>query len=624
MHDQPFPSRRYPISAHLGRVIFAAGMTVALVFSSILLVLEYRHETAQIEEHFGIAKKSVLPRVAAALAENDRARAAALLEAVIDSTHVAAAEVRVAGASIAAVGARPPKNMMIARAFPLVPPGAAQGVPVGAPVGVLEVVIDRRRLLKDMRTLALVVVPVNILWVLAVAGFVFWAVDRRVARPLGALGRYARELGAQELSTPFNLPNRRKDAPDELDDLVAAFNAMRLRLGAALDADQTRADDAETFAARAFEYLADALIVIGADGVVRRVNPAAARMFGYAAEEMIGANVSILMPEPHRSAHDGYLARYRQTGKTNIIGQGRELEGRRKDGKIFPIDLTVAEIAGGREQLFIGAMRDLTERKRIEEEMVIAAQKARVADRTKKDFLAIMNHELRTPLNAVLGYAELMRMEAFGPLDNERYKEYLENIHRSGAHLLDLINDILDVSEIEAGRMTLREETLDPAELCRDLMRLTAARADKGGVRVENRCPGGLPQFTADERRIKQILLNLLGNAIKFNNPGGTAAIAARLAPDRAMTFVVADGGIGMTKEQLARALSPFGQADTGLDRRYEGTGLGLPLTRGLVELHGGTMTIESAPGQGTTVTVRLPPERTVPAAAPEPRPGGG
>ena len=442
------------------------------------------------------------------------------------------------------------------------------------------------------------------MYVESVAGRGAFAMDVRIIRPDGRL-RWIHTQAVVE-----------RDAAGRATRLIGTAQDITERV-----ALEEARDDAEVFAQRAVEYLADALIVIGLDGGIRRVNPAAERMFGYAAAEMIGANVNILMPEPHKSAHDGYLSRYRQTGQANIIGQGRELTARRKNGTLFPVDLTVAEIMGSRERLFIGTLRDLTERRQAEQQLIVASQKAEVANRAKSDFLAIMGHELRTPLNAVLGYADLMRMQAFGPIGSPRYAEYLDIIHASGGHLLELINDILDVSAIEAGKVALREETLDAQQLCRDALRLVAPRADKGKVRVENRCPGGLPQFTADERRMKQILLNLLANAVKFTDAGGSATVAARLGSDRAMTFIVSDTGVGMSEAEAARALEPFGQADTGLSRKYEGSGLGLPLTKGLVELHGGTLTIDSAPGRGTVVTVCLPPERTRTAIAPEARP---
>lgn len=617
------------IAAFLCKLVLAASLAATVLVSGILIFIEYRQGMDQIEEHLGIVARTHVPVIADYARRGDQDRLRHSLEDIVAVPHIAWAEARAGdGTMIARAGTAPKEATAVRRVFSLV----HRNDDPNAPVGALEVAASLKDVYARTRKTAWIVIPFNAAWTLLLAGLIFRLARERVTRPLEALARYAREFKTDDLYIPLRLPGRRAGTPDEIADLETALNAMRGRLRAVHMEEQSRAADleaevhararqlaaseqslrdAEIFAHRAVEYLADALIVIGPDGIIRRVNPAAERMFGYAAKDLIGANVNLLMPEPHRSAHDGYLARYRQTGQTTIIGQGRELTARRKDGALFPVDLTVAEMKGGQEQLFIGTLRDLTERKKTEQALIEAARKAETADRTKKDFLAVMSHELRTPLNAVLGYTDLMRMHTFGPIGNPRYAEYLDIIHTSGTHLLDLINDILDVSAIEAGMLALREDALDPQALCRDAIRLIAPRAEKGGVRVETRCPGGLPALMADERRIKQILLNLLSNAVKFTPTGGSAAVAARLAPDRAMVFEVADTGIGMNEAEAAKALEPFGQIDTRLSRKYEGAGLGLPLTKSLVELHGGALTIHSAPGQGTTVTVRLPPERT-------------
>ncbi len=628
MSEERRPKRR--IAAYFGLLVLSASLAATFAVSGAMILLEYRHGLDQIEEHLAIVGDSHAPAIANALKFGDQDGIQTLLEGIVALPHVRSVEMRSASGSVAAAGA-PIAGQADIRMFPLKIFRDGQDVALGE----MTVAVDHDEIHASIQETALIVVPVNAAWTLLLAALIFRLAERRIARPLEALARHARDFKQDDLFVPLRLPERGDGPPDEIDQLETALNAMRLRLRAAHMESQFRADeletavhertrklhDAEVFAQRAVEYLADALIVIGLDGGIRRVNPAAERMFGYAAAEMIGANVNVLMPEPHKSAHDGYLSRYRRTGQTNIIGQGRELTARRKDGTLFPVDLTVAEIMGSRERLFIGTLRDLTERRQAEQQLVVASQKAEVANRAKSDFLAIMSHELRTPLNAVLGYTDLMRTQAFGPIDNPRYAEYLDIIHASGGHLLELIGDILDVSAIEAGTVVLREEALDAQQLCRDALRLVAPRADKGKVRLENRCPGGLPRFAADERRMKQILLNLLANAVKFTDAGGSAAVAARLGADRAMTFIVSDTGIGMSETEAAHALHPFGQADTRLSRKYEGSGLGLPLTKGLVELHGGTLTIDSAPGRGTVVTVRLPPERTQAAIAPEARP---
>ena len=237
-----------------------------------------------------------------------------------------------------------------------------------------------------------------------------------------------------------------------------------------------------------------------------------------------------------------------------------------------------------------------------------------MANRTKSDFLANVSHELRTPLNAILGFSDLMRQCAFGD-PGPIYRDYAGNIHDSGRHLLDLINDILDVSVIEAGRLTLQEETVPVADVTEAAVRLVRVRAAEGRVRIADGTRDSRLSLRADRRRLKQVLVNLLSNAVKFTPEGGEVAVAVAVAGDGAPTLTVQDTGIGMTAADVARALERFGQVDSGMARTHEGTGLGLPLTKALVEAHGGTLAIDSTPGVGTTVTVRFPAERVAPTA---------
>jgi signal transduction histidine kinase len=226
-----------------------------------------------------------------------------------------------------------------------------------------------------------------------------------------------------------------------------------------------------------------------------------------------------------------------------------------------------------------------------------------------------MSHELRTPLNAVLGFSETMQMETFGPLGSPRYKEYLGSIYDSGAHLLSLINDILDISRFDAGHSELNEDIFDPAAKIVDTMRMVEVQAAKAKVALVADIAPDLPHLNADRRRIRQILLNLLSNALKFTQPGGTVTVRAIQTTD-GFVLQVTDTGIGIAAHDFAKALEPFGQVDSSLARKYEGTGLGLPLTRLMAELHGGSLVLESLPGQGTTVTVTLPAWRLVPKAS--------
>jgi PAS domain S-box-containing protein len=258
------------------------------------------------------------------------------------------------------------------------------------------------------------------------------------------------------------------------------------------------------------------------------------------------------------------------------------------------------------------ASTDITERKMAEDALHEAKVQAEIASRAKSELLANMSHELRTPLNAIIGFSSSIKEETYGPIGHEKYKEYIDDISGSGQHLLELINDILDVSAIEAGMLELSEEELKVGDLADSSIRLVKHRADQGDVRLSADIDADLPALFADERRMKQIFLNLLSNAVKFTPPEGLVSLTASVDGRRGHVFKVIDTGSGMDAAGLAKAMTQFGQVDRGVARRHEGTGLGLPLTRGLVELHGGTLEVASAKGEGTTVEVRFPPERVI------------
>jgi signal transduction histidine kinase len=257
---------------------------------------------------------------------------------------------------------------------------------------------------------------------------------------------------------------------------------------------------------------------------------------------------------------------------------------------------------------------DITGLKRAEAGLMAAKEQAEQANRAKSMFLANMSHELRTPLNAISGFSEIIQEELFGPLGDPHYSEYARDIHASGQHLLSIINDILDLSRIEEGMDELEESEhaiVDAIEACLPLVRERSAAAR---VRIELDIAAGLPRVIIDLRRVKQILINLLSNAIKFTEAGGNITILAAMAEGGSLEIAVRDNGIGMRPEDISRALEPFGQIDSSLARRYEGTGLGLSLARKLVEAHGGRLLINSELGVGTNVRMLLPPDHLVKA----------
>ena len=250
--------------------------------------------------------------------------------------------------------------------------------------------------------------------------------------------------------------------------------------------------------------------------------------------------------------------------------------------------------------------------------LATAKEQAELANRAKSEFLANMSHELRTPLNAIIGFSEIMKDELSGPMNNPYYKEYVRDIYASANHLLEVINDILDVSKVEAGKIELQESVVELDNAIQSAIRLVIERAGEADVTIEFSPSPDLPRLYADARRVKQMLLNLLSNAVKFTPAGGRVTIEVKSAGD-GVTISVADTGIGIAADKMALVFTPFAQVDGSLKRKYEGTGLGLSLTKGLIEIHGGSIVLESAPEQGTTVSLWFPSERIITDNADQP-----
>ena len=381
-----------------------------------------------------------------------------------------------------------------------------------------------------------------------------------------------------------------------------------------VEVDMRRATDEELRKfARAVEQSPNMVFITDLDGAIQYVNPRFLELTGYTASEVVGRTPRVIKspdtdPAVHKDIWDSILA--------GRVWRG-EIKDRCKDGSSFWAEAVISPIRDpkGRITHFVAMHDDITDRKVAEIATQEARHMAEIANRAKTEFLSSMSHELRTPLNAIIGFSSLL---LDGPLacQEGKHREYLDHINSSGQHLLELINDILDVSAIEAGSLNLQEEEVDIGDIVEASVRIVLPRAEASGVTVAGLAEGTYPRLRADARRLKQVLLNLLSNAVKFTPAGGAVACAAEIDPDGWLAVTVSDNGIGMTRDQLAIALTRFGQVDSSLARKHEGTGLGLPLTKGLVEAHGGEFRIASEKGKGTKACFRLPPDRLADVAA--------
>ena len=425
--------------------------------------------------------------------------------------------------------------------------------------------------------------------------------------------------------------------------MALAMTAVIALLTWYVERQQARRDEDQAKLARAsrrirgiLESMVDAVVTIDAHGRIETFNPAAERMFGYAEAEVVGRSVNILLPENFRAGHDRHIAGYRPDAGSRIIGNDREVRALRRDGTTFPMNLAVSELRLGnadgeradgaraegegadREgaekagtRVFVGVIRDITKRKQQEAELIASKSQAELANRAKSEFLANMSHELRTPLNAIIGFSEILDSEFFGKL-NDRQKACAKDIHDSGKHLLDIVNAVLDMSKIEAGRYQLNEEVIDPGEALVQCLMMVRDRAQDGGVDLCNGVDDGLPNVWVDRRAFKQVVMNLLSNAVKFTPSGGSVTLTARVEEDGGLAVSVTDTGIGISPEFMRDMFQPFRQADNTASRQFEGTGLGLAISKNFMELHGGSLSCVSAPGQGTTMTAHLPAGRIV------------
>lgn len=359
-----------------------------------------------------------------------------------------------------------------------------------------------------------------------------------------------------------------------------------------------------------FENSADGIITIDDTGVIETFNEKSEEMFGFSRKEAIGQNVAILMPKDERAQHDRYVANFNGHG-SRVINRPRGLLAVKKNGEEFPIELNIAPYTVGKKRKFIGIIRDISERKLIEAALAKVALDAQASSESKSRFLANASHELRTPLNAIIGFTDMMRSEVLGPVGQPIYREYLHDIHVAGSHLRAIIEGILDLARIEAGKTDLSFETAPLDEVIGEATRFLALDVQKKSMSIETSGLHPPVHIRCDRLRVRQILINILQNAIRHSPDNTAVRIDCRTQDDTHVAIAIRDVGEGIHPDMMKRIFEPFVRHAEDLATPSGGAGLGLAISKHLAELHGGSLSIRSEHGAGTSVTIALPLSHT-------------
>ncbi|HXV28885.1 MAG TPA: PAS domain S-box protein [Sinorhizobium sp.] len=358
------------------------------------------------------------------------------------------------------------------------------------------------------------------------------------------------------------------------------------------------------------ETATDGVVVLGQDGDIRTMNRSASALFNYDEADMRGKPFAALFAHESQKAVIDYLQGLSGHGVASVLNDGREVIGREAGGGFIPLFMTIGRLSSSNG--YCAVIRDITQWKRTEEELRNAKRAAETANAHKTEFLARVSHEIRTPLNAIIGFSDMMASEHFGPIGHPRYIEYAGDIGRSGRHVLDIVNDLLDISKIEAGEMELDFSAVDLNEAISEAVSLVQPQANSQRVIIRTSLSTSVPDVVADGRSIKQIALNILANAIRFTPSGGQIVVSTSYETNGSVILRIRDTGIGMTRNELEQAMKPFRQVTTGGRKRGDGTGLGLPLTKAMAEANRAQFSINSAPNEGTLVEISFPSQRVL------------
>jgi len=429
-----------------------------------------------------------------------------------------------------------------------------------------------------------------VFFLLAIAIYII----KRITRPINQAVNFSKQIAQGDFTSKTNTASTFYETKQ----LLIALHKM------ANDLDKMirKIQESEARIKSIVDNAVDAIITINDSGTIQTFNSAAVSMFGHTAHEVIGQSVSVLMPNPYKDKHNAYISHYMNTGKKKIIGIERETIAQRKNGSTFPVEIAVSEInLKGHDKFFTGIIRDLSEKKLKERELQISIEAANKANKAKSEFLSSMSHELRTPMNAIIGFSELLIFNTNDPLSKSQTK-FVTEVINAGKHLLELINEVLDLSTIESGHAEICMESINTKEIIGQVCSLIQPQATQQAIIVERKALDNINGFNikADHIKLKQVLLNLASNAVKYNSEHGTLTFSCHKTENKKIRLNVSDTGEGVSEELFPSLFKPFNRLDK-TNSNIQGTGIGLTISRQLVELMGGEIGVFKNSDKGLT-----------------------